>query len=146
MHKIFSLFSQIFGKKSFLLVHFKISSGTVQSHSGFSCKCFILHYSFQFAIKILRFCIQNGDPFFVDRSYYTMYSTMYILFFLVFLILLTFLLHSFQKNTTFLRSFLKNATFPRYFAFFIKRTLRSLCSFTFFMKERYLLCVLLRSL
>ena len=145
MHKIFSLFSQIFGKKSFFWYILKF---LLVQYSGFSytCKCFILHFSFQFAIKILSFCIQNGDPFFVDRSYYTMYSTMYILFFLVFLILLTFLLHSFQKNATFLRSFLKNATFPRYFAFFIKRTLRSLCSFTFFMKERYLLCVLLRSL
>ena len=67
-----------------------------------------------------------------------------------------------QKNVTFLRSFVffskecnvltffcvlykKNAAF---FAFFYvyKRMLRSLCSFTFFIKECGFLCILLRSL
>ena len=45
-----------------------------------------------------------------------------------------------------LLSFQKNATFSRSFAFFIKRMLCSLRSFTFFIKERWVLCVLLRSL
>ena len=51
-----------------------------------------------------------------------------------------------QHSCVLLRSFQKNATFSRSFAFFIKRTLRSLRSFTFFIKERSVLCVLLRSL
>ena len=42
-----------------------------------------------------------------------------------------------------LRSYQKNATFSHSFAFFIKRTLPS---FTFFIKERCVLCVLLRFL
>ena len=46
------------------------------------------------------------------------------------------LLHSFQKNETFLRSF----------EFFIKRMKRSLRSFMFFIKECSILCVLLSSL
>ena len=56
---------------------------------------------------------------------------------------------SFQKNATFLRSFAffsKVKTLSYSFAFFIKRTLHSLRSFTFFIKERCILCVLLRSL
>ena len=44
-------------------------------------------------------------------------------------------MRSFQKNTTFLRSFQKNTTFSCSFVFFIKRTLRSLHSFMFFIKE-----------
>ena len=45
-----------------------------------------------------------------------------------------------------LRSFQKNEMFLHSFAFFIKRTLRSLHFYTFFIKERYILCVLLCSL
>ena len=57
--------------------------------------------------------------------------------------------HSFQKNATFSRSFVffsKDKTFSHSFAFFIIRTLRSLHSFTFFIKECGVLCVLLCSL
>ena len=43
-------------------------------------------------------------------------------------------------------SFQKNATFSHSFAFFLKRMLRSLRSFKFFIKERCVLCVLLCSL
>ena len=51
-----------------------------------------------------------------------------------------------QRSCILLRSFQKNAAFSRSFAFFIKRTPRSLHSFMFFIKERCVLCVLLRSL
>ena len=48
-----------------------------------------------------------------------------------------------QRSRVLLRSFQKNEKFSRSVAFFIKRTLRSLRSFMFFIKER---CILLRSL
>ena len=55
-----------------------------------------------------------------------------------------------QRSCILLRSFQKNEMFSRSFAFFIKRTLHSssssLRSFTFFIKERCFLCVLLHSL
>ena len=51
-----------------------------------------------------------------------------------------------QRSRVLLRSFQKNETFTRSFTFFIKRTLRSLRSFMFFIKESCVLCVLLRSL
>ena len=51
-----------------------------------------------------------------------------------------------QRSCVLLRTLEKNAMFSRSFAFFIKRTLRSLHSFTFFIKEPGVLCVLLRSL
>ena len=68
-----------------------------------------------------------------------------------------------QKNVTFLRSFVffskernvltffcvlykKNAAFFAFFYVLYKRMLRSLCSFTFFIKECGFLCILLRSL
>ena len=72
-------------------------------------------------------------------------------------------IRSFQKNAKFLHSFAffwkernvlsffcvlykKNEMFSAFFCVLYKRTLRSLRSFTFFKKERSVLCVLLRSL
>ena len=58
-------------------------------------------------------------------------------------------MRSFQKNATFLRSFalfIKNTAFFAFFCVLYKRTRRSLRSFAFFIKERRILCVLLRSL
>ena len=72
-------------------------------------------------------------------------------------------IRSFQKNTMFLRSFVffskernvlvffsvlykKNAAFFAFFYVLYKRTRCSLRSFTFFIKECSVLCVLLRSL
>ena len=72
-------------------------------------------------------------------------------------------IHSFQKNATFSHSFAffskernvlaffcvlykKNETFSALFYVLYKRTLRSLRSFMFFIKECGVLCVLLRSL
>ena len=51
-----------------------------------------------------------------------------------------------QCSCVLLSYFQKNATFSCSFAFFIKRMMRSLHSFTFFRKESCVLCVLLRSL
>ena len=45
-----------------------------------------------------------------------------------------------------IRSFQKNLPFFAFFCVLYKRTFRSLCSFAFFIKERSVLCVLLRSL
>ena len=54
-------------------------------------------------------------------------------------------LRSFEKERNVLRSFAKERNILRSFAFFCKRLLHSLRSFTFFAKERCVLCVLLRS-
>ena len=55
-------------------------------------------------------------------------------------------MHSFHKNPTFLRSFAFFSKECNVLAFFKNRMQHSLHSFTFFIKERCVLCVLLHSL